>query len=89
LYGAYSTGIGDGYEEKAGDVLYNIEGEKRIDGKNKDLDGNTWKLDLNYGTKLGDNGGYVNFTTEFLSKERTLRPSWSWRKGYGSAARWF
>lgn len=85
-YGAYSTAIGQGYEEQAGDALYNIEGKKRIDGENRGLDGNTWKLDLNYGTKLGDKGGYANFTTEFLSKERTLRPSWTWRKGYGSAA---
>ncbi len=85
-YGAYSTAIGAGYEEQAGDQLYNIEGSKRIDGKNKSLDGNTWKLDLNYGLALGENGGFANITTEFLSKERTLRPSWSWRKGYGSAA---
>ncbi|HJW28050.1 MAG TPA: TonB-dependent receptor [Saprospiraceae bacterium] len=85
-YGAYSTSVGSGYEAKAGDVLYNIEGKKRIDGKDKSLDGNTWKMDLNYGTTIGDKGGFANFTTEFLSQERTLRPSWSWRKGYGSAA---
>lgn len=85
-YGAYDTGIGEGYEEKAGDVLYNIEGKNRIDGEDKSFDGNTWKLDLNYGTSIGDKGGFANFTTEYLNKERTLRPSWSWRKGYGSAA---
>ncbi len=85
-YGAYSTSVGDGYEEQAGDVLYNIEGKNRIDGEDKSLDGNTVKLDLNYGVKIGDNGGFANFTTEYLDKERTLRPSWSWRKGYGSAA---
>ncbi len=85
-YGAYSTALGAGYEEKAGDYLYNIEGNKRLDGKHKALDGNTWKLDLNYGLALGNNGGFANITTEFLSKDRTLRPSWSWRKGYGTAA---
>lgn len=85
-YGAYSTGIGEGYEEQAGDVLYNIEGRNRIDGKETSFDGNTLKLDLNYGLPVGDHGGYVNFTTEYLDKDRTLRPGWSWRKGYGTAA---
>ena len=85
-YGVYSTNIGDGYEEQAGDVLYNIEGNNRLDGEEKSFDGNTVKLDLNYGLPIGESGGFINFTTEYLSKDRTLRPSWSWRKGYGSAA---
>ncbi|MEP6794609.1 MAG: TonB-dependent receptor [Saprospiraceae bacterium] len=91
-YGAYSTDVGDGYAEKAGDVVYNIEGNNRIDAVNdgviekKSFDGFTTKLDLNYGLPLGNEGGFANFTTEYLSKDRTLRPGWSWRKGYGSAA---
>ena len=85
-YGMYSTSVGDGYEAQAGDVLYNIEGTNRLDSVDKSFDGNTIKLDLNYGLPIGENGGFVNFTTEYLSKERTLRPGWSWRKGYGSAA---
>ena len=85
-YGMYSTAIGDGYEAQAGDVLYNIEGTNRLDSVDKSFDGNTIKLDLNYGLPIGENGGFVNFTTEYLSKDRTLRPGWSWRKGYGSAA---
>lgn len=85
-YGAYTTSVGDGYAEKAGDVVYNVDGKNRLDSVNKSFDGNTVKLDLNYGLQLGDKGGFANFTTEYLSKERTLRPGWSWRKGYGSAA---
>ena len=84
-YGMYSTAIGDGYEEQAGDVLYNIEGKNRLDGEEKSFDGNTVKLDLNYGLPIGENGGFLNLTTEYLSKDRTLRPGWSWRKGYGTA----
>lgn len=84
-YGAYSTAVGSGYEDEAGEVLFNIEGEQRLDGKSKSFDGNTVKLDLNYGVSVGDNGGYANFTVEQLSKDRTLRPGWPWRKGYGSA----
>ena len=92
-YGAYSTGVGEGYEEQAGDELFNIEGAHRlVEGTNditddkKSLDGNTIKFDLNYGLPIGEQGGFVNFTTEYLNRERTLRPSWSWRKGYGTAA---
>lgn len=84
-YGAYSTAIGDGWEDATGETLYNVEGENRLDGKSKKFDGETVKIDANYGVSLNDKGGYMNFTTEFLSKQNTLRPGFSWRKGYGSA----
>jgi len=84
-YGAYSTAIGDGWADATGETLYNVEGENRIDGKNKSFDGATVKIDANYGVSIGDKGGFMNFTTEFLSKQNTLRPGFSWRKGYGSA----
>ncbi|MCB0704166.1 MAG: TonB-dependent receptor [Saprospiraceae bacterium] len=85
-YGAYSTAVGAGYEEEYGDALYNIEGTQRIDGEDRSFDGNTLKLDLNYGVAIGEKGGFVNFTTEYLTKQRTLRPGFAWRQGYGSAA---
>jgi len=87
-YGAYSTAVGATYEEEYGDALFNVDGTNRAldpDG-DKGYDGNTTRVDLNYGTALGDKGGYINFTTEYLSKDRTLRPGFSWRQGYGSAA---
>tara|TARA_R110002073_G_scaffold72537_1_gene177124 strand:- start:85551 stop:88244 length:2694 start_codon:yes stop_codon:yes gene_type:complete len=84
-YGAYSTAIGDGWAEATGETLYNVEGENRLDGKSKNFDGASIKIDANYGAALGSNGGFINFTTEFLSKDNTLRPGFSWRKGYGSA----
>lgn len=84
-YGAYNTSIGSGWAEATGETLYNVNGKNRLDGKDKSFDGGTFKLDLNYGAKLNDNGGFINFTTELLSKEKTLRPGFSWRKGYGSA----
>ncbi|WP_299123601.1 TonB-dependent receptor [uncultured Tenacibaculum sp.] len=85
-YGVYSTNIGSGWEAATGETLYNVNGKNRLDGKDKSFDGGTFKFDLNYGAKLNDRGGFVNFTTELLSKDRTLRPGFSWRKGYGSAA---
>lgn len=84
-YGAYSTAIGEGWEEATGETLHNVEGKNRLDGKDKRFDGETTKLDLNYGVKVGEKG-FMNFTTELFSKEKTLRPGFDWRKGYGSAA---
>ena len=92
-YGAYSTHVGGDYAKKIFETqdgwepeLYNINGEHRLDGKKKKFDGETTKFDLNYGVSIGKNGGFANFTTEFLSKNHTLRPGFEWRKGYGSAA---
>ncbi len=87
-YGAHSTAIGAGYEEEYGDMLFNVDGKNRVlDGnEDKNWDGQTVRIDLNYGIALGDKGGFANFTTEYLTKQRTLRPGFSWRKGYGSAA---
>ena len=87
-YGAHSTAIGSDYEEQYGDALFNVDGKQRVldpDG-DKSWDGQTFKVDLNYGIALGEKGGFANFTTEYLTKERTLRPGFSWRQGYGSAA---
>ena len=87
-YGAYSTAVGGNYEEEYGDALFNVDGKQRVldpDG-DKSFDGNTVKVDVNYGIDLGDQGGFANFTAEYLSKDRTLRPGFAWRQGYGSAA---
>ena len=84
-YGAYSTNVGKGWEAETGETLWNVNGKNRLDGKDKNFDGGSFKLDLNYGAKINDKGGFINFTTEFLSKDNTLRPGFSWRKGYGSA----
>ncbi|NQW36710.1 MAG: TonB-dependent receptor [Flavobacteriales bacterium] len=84
-YGAYSTAVGKGWEDATGETLWNVEGKNRLDGKNKSYDGGTTKLGLNYGAKIGDNG-FINVTNELLTKDRTLRPGFSWRKGYGSAS---
>lgn len=85
-YGAHSTAIGSGYAEETGETIWNVEGKNRLDKNDRKFDGNTFRMDLNYGMKLGEKGGFANLTTEYLSKERTLRPGFSWRKGYGTAA---
>ena len=51
----------------------------------KRFDGNSLKAALNYGVKIGKNGGFLNATTEYFSKEKTLRPGFDFRKGFGEA----
>jgi iron complex outermembrane recepter protein len=55
-------------------------------GRNRALDGNTVKVGANYGVALGKDGGFVNFTTEFFTKEKVLRPGFDFRKGFGEAS---
>lgn len=52
-------------------------------GKDQDFDGGSVKIAANYGTKIGTKGGYVNVTGEFLNKNKTLRPGFDFRKGFG------
>lgn len=85
-YGAYSTDIGTDYAAKSGEDVFNVDGKNRVLDKDRSFDGNTARIDLNYGLKLGQKGGFANITGEYLTKDRTLRPGFSWRKGYGSAA---
>ena len=92
-YGAYSTKRGSDFAKQIYDTqdgwepeLFNIDGKNRLDGKEKSFDGNTVRAALNYGLNIGSKGGYVNFGGEFLKKEKTLRPGFDYRKGYGSAA---
>lgn len=49
------------------------------------FDGLTQKIAANYGFDIGSEGGFVNFTTEFINREKTLRPGAPWRKGMGEA----
>lgn len=49
------------------------------------IDGATWKVAANYGFDIGDEGGFANFTTEFINREKTLRPGATFRRGMGEA----
>ena len=54
-------------------------------GKDQNFDGGSIKVAANYGIALGNKGGYANFTGEFINKNKTLRPSYDFRKGFGDA----
>ncbi|MEH6405705.1 MAG: TonB-dependent receptor [Leeuwenhoekiella sp.] len=91
-YGAYNTDAkGDFGTDPYG--LWNTDGY-RLDtekdgnqiGKDKSFDGGSIKVGVNYGASLGDDGGFVNVTTEYIKKNKTLRPAFDFRKGFGEAA---
>ncbi|MCU0348676.1 MAG: TonB-dependent receptor, partial [Saprospiraceae bacterium] len=91
-YGAFNTNAdGDFGTDPYG--LWNTKGY-RMDtekdgnqiGEDQSFDGNSLKVAANYGTALGTKGGFINFTTEYISKEKVLRPGFEFRKGFGEAA---
>lgn len=93
LTGAVTTGV---YRNDAqGDFLpgtpntpgFNLDqnGNGNSYGKDKNYDGFSLKAGANYGVKIGKKGGYANFTGEYLSKDKTLRPGYDFRKGFGEA----
>lgn len=91
-YGAYSTNADVNTSDFGEYGAWNTDGY-RLDtkkdgnaiGKDQNFDGGSVKVTANYGFEIGD-GGFANFTTEYLSKNKTLRPAFDFRKGFGEAA---
>lgn len=54
-------------------------------GDDQAFDGGSLKITGNYGFVIGDDG-FANFTTEYLNKNKTLRPGFDFRRGFGEAA---
>jgi iron complex outermembrane recepter protein len=87
-YGAYSTKAeGDFLQGTPNTPGYFLDenGNGNSYGKDRDYDGNSMKVAANYGLKVGKKGGYVNLTSEYFTKEKTLRPGYDFRKGFGEA----
>lgn len=87
-YGAYNTNAkGDFPVGTANTDGYRLDqnGNGNSFGKDKSFDGGSIKIAANYGVAIGEKGGFANFTTEYLSKEKTLRPGFDFRKGFGEA----
>lgn len=88
-YGAYNTNAkGDFLPGTANTDGYRLDqnGNGNSRGKNQSFDGGSIKVAANYGVAIGEKGGFANFTTEYLSKNKTLRPGYDFRKGFGEAA---
>ncbi|VXC20090.1 TonB-dependent receptor [Flavobacterium sp. 9AF] len=86
-YGAYNTNAkGDFLEGTPNTDGYRLDqnGNGNSYGKNQKFDGGSLKIATNYGVKLGEDG-FANFTLEYLNKNKTLRPGYDFRKGFGEA----
>ncbi|WP_298540586.1 TonB-dependent receptor [uncultured Aquimarina sp.] len=87
-YGAYNTNakgdFPDGTPNTDGNRLDTENDGNRL-ADDKSLDGGSVKVTANYGVGIGEKG-YINFTTEYVSKNKTLRPGFDFRRGFGEAA---
>lgn len=73
-----------GFEGNAfyGMNLFKSPGDKDVVSDHK-IDGTTFNFNGNLGTKIGNKGGFGNFTVEFINKDRTIRNA-NPEKGYAS-----
>jgi iron complex outermembrane receptor protein len=88
-FGAYNTDARGNFPSGTAntkDFRLDQNGNGNSFGKNQAFDGASTKITANYGIGLGSKGGYANFTGEFLNKEKTLRPGFDFRKGFGEAS---
>jgi len=87
--GAYNASPPGEFDAEASNIPGNytdVNGAGGTDTRNDypGLDGLTYKVGANYGFDIGE-GGFANITTEFINREKTLRPGAPWRRGMGEA----
>jgi len=87
-YGFYNTNADGNFPEGTANTDGNRldpERDGNAIGKDKTFDGGSVKVTANYGLAIGEEG-FANFTTEYISKNKTLRPGFDFRRGMGEAA---
>lgn len=87
-YGVFNTNAkGDFLPETPNTDGFRLDqnGNGNSYGKDQSFDGGSVKVAANYGVAIGDKGGFANITTEYINKNKTLRPSYGFRKGFGDA----
>ena len=88
-YGAYNTNAQGEFDPGTANTKNNFLDENSFGntlGQKRNFDGQSLKVAANYGVSVGKKGGIANFTAEYLNKEKTLRPGFDFRKGFGEAA---
>ena len=88
-YGAYNTNAQGDFDPGTANTKNNFLDENSFGntlGQKRNFDGQSLKVAANYGVAVGKKGGIANFTAEYLNKEKTLRPGFDFRKGFGEAA---
>jgi len=84
-YGVYSTKADGDFPAgtpNTGDNFLDTNADGNKTAKGKSFDGGSLKVATNYGTKIG----FANFTAEYISKDKTLRPGFDFRRGFGEAS---
>lgn len=87
-YGAYNTNAKGDFPEGTPNTDGNrldTDRDGNAIGDDQSFDGGSIKIAGNYGVALGEEG-YANFTTEYINKNKTLRPGYDFRRGFGEAA---
>ena len=87
-YGFYNTNADGDFPEGTPNTDGNrldTERDGNAIAKDKNFDGGSVKVTANYGVAIGEEG-FANFTTEYISKNKTLRPGFDFRRGFGEAA---
>lgn len=87
-FGAFNTDARGDFPEGTANTKWNYldkDGNGNTTRKAPTFDGASTKVSANYGIELEKKGGFINFTSEFLVKEKTLRPGFDFRKGFGEA----
>lgn len=87
-YGAYNTNAEGDFPSgtpNTDDNRLDTERDGNAIGDNQNFDGGSLRIATNYGTKIGTQG-FGNFTMEYIDKNKTLRPGFDFRRGFGEAA---
>ncbi len=87
-YGFYNTNAEGEFPEGAPNTDGNrldTERDGNAIGEDQNFDGGSVKVTTNYGFEIAEDG-YANFTVEYLNKNKTLRPGFDFRRGFGEAA---
>ena len=87
-YGFYNTNADGDFPDGAPNTDGNrldTERDGNAIGDNQNFDGGSIKVAANYGFEIAEEG-YANFTMEYLNKNKTLRPGFDFRRGFGEAS---
>ncbi|MGA8854165.1 MAG: TonB-dependent receptor, partial [Christiangramia sp.] len=87
-YGFYNTNADGDFPEGTPNTDGNrldTERDGNAIGDDQNFDGGSVKVAANYGFEISEDG-YANFTIEYLNKNKTLRPGFDFRRGFGEAS---
>ena len=87
-YGFYNTNADGDFPEGTPNTDGNrldTERDGNAIGDDQNFDGGSVKVAANYGFEIAEDG-YANFTIEYLNKNKTLRPGFDFRRGFGEAS---